>query len=213
MCPNNPIGTVDLYMVTHHGSDQSGSKALVHGVRPRVAVMQNGTRKGGSASAFDVMVSSPGFEDLWQLHWNYNGLIERNPAGVFIANVDDAATIAGILTAPPRGGGPGRGQGGQAGRAGQPGPAAQPAQPAAAPQPAQAGQPAPAAEPAQAAQPGRGGQAGGPAGAARGAAGGGRGRGGQPPHTPAYWIKISAESNGTFTVSNSRNGFSKTYTK
>ncbi len=31
MCPNNPIGTVDLYLVTHHGLDQSGSPVLVHG--------------------------------------------------------------------------------------------------------------------------------------------------------------------------------------
>jgi hypothetical protein len=27
----------------------------------------------------------------------------------------------------------------------------------------------------------------------------------------AYWIKVSAQSNGTFTVTNARNGFSKTY--
>jgi hypothetical protein len=27
----------------------------------------------------------------------------------------------------------------------------------------------------------------------------------------AYWIKLSAQQNGSFTVINSRNGFSKTY--
>jgi hypothetical protein len=27
----------------------------------------------------------------------------------------------------------------------------------------------------------------------------------------AYWIKLSAQSDGTFTVTNARNGFSKTY--
>jgi hypothetical protein len=27
----------------------------------------------------------------------------------------------------------------------------------------------------------------------------------------AYWFKISAQQDGTFTVSNTRNGFSKTY--
>jgi beta-lactamase superfamily II metal-dependent hydrolase len=194
MCPNNRVGTVDLYMVSHHGLDSSGSKALVHGIQPRVAVMQNGTRKGGTVQTFDTLQSSPGFEDLWQAHWSYNGLIERNPAGVFIANVDDAETIAGILTAPPRGGGAGRGgRGGQAGPTGRAGRAGQPGQPA------------------QAGPAGAGRQAGPPAG--RGGVGGGRGRGGQPPHTPAYWIKISAESNGTFTVTNSRNGFSQTYTK
>jgi competence protein ComEC len=36
-----------------------------------------------------------------------------------------------------------------------------------------------------------------------------------PPPThngPAYWIKVSAKSDGTFTVINQRNGFAKTYT-
>ena len=28
---------------------------------------------------------------------------------------------------------------------------------------------------------------------------------------PANWIKVSAEQNGSFTVTNNRNGFSKTY--
>ena len=86
MCPNNPVGTVDLYLVTHHGLANSGSDALVHGVRPRVAVMQNGTRKGGSVAAYQIMRASPGLEDIWQLHWSHNAGIEHNPAGVFIAN-------------------------------------------------------------------------------------------------------------------------------
>ena len=33
-----------------------------------------------------------------------------------------------------------------------------------------------------------------------------------PAHNgPAYWIKVSAQQDGTFTVTNSRNGFTKTY--
>ena len=33
-----------------------------------------------------------------------------------------------------------------------------------------------------------------------------------PVHSgPAYWIELSAQSDGTFTVTNARNGFSKTY--
>ncbi len=32
------------------------------------------------------------------------------------------------------------------------------------------------------------------------------------PHTgPANWIKVSAQQDGSFTVTNSRNGFTKTY--
>jgi hypothetical protein len=32
-----------------------------------------------------------------------------------------------------------------------------------------------------------------------------------PQHVPAYWIKVAAESDGTVSVTNSRNGFTKTY--
>jgi competence protein ComEC len=164
VCPSNPVGTVDIYFVTHHGLDASGAPPLVHGVQPRVAIMQNGTRKGAGAQAVATIRSSPGLEDLWQLHWSYNAGIEQNSAGVFIANVDDVATIANVLTAPPRGGGAGGGA------------------------------------------PGGGGPGGGAPG------GGGRGAGAGA-HTPAYWIKVSAKADGTFTVTNSRNGFSKTYAK
>ena len=104
MCPNNPIGTVDLYLVTHHGLDQSGSPVLVHALQPRVAVMQNGTRKGAGTQAMPTMRTSPGLEDIWQLHWSYGAGIEQNSAGVFIANVEDNATIAGILTVAGRAG-------------------------------------------------------------------------------------------------------------
>ncbi len=72
MCPNNLIGTVDLYIASHHGIDASGSPALVHGLQPRVAIEQNGTRKGGTLQTNKTLYSSPGFEDLWQLHWSYN---------------------------------------------------------------------------------------------------------------------------------------------
>ena len=144
VCPRNMIGTVDLYLVSHHGLDRSGSPALVHAVRPRVAVMQNGTRKGGPPSTFQTLRSSPGLEDIWTLHWSYAGGIEHNAPGVFIANVDSMATIASILSPTP------------------------------------------------------------------GAAGGPRS---DPAHTPAHWIRISALPDGSFTVTNSRNGFSRTYAK
>ena len=87
----------------------------MHGLQPRVAIMQNGTRKGGTVQTTKTLYSSPGFEDLWQLHWSYNAGIEYNPAGLFIANIDDPAVIAAVLTAPPgggRGGPPAGGPGG-----------------------------------------------------------------------------------------------------
>ena len=143
MCPTNRIGTVDLYLTSHHGLAKSGSPALVHALAPRVAIMNNGTRKGGEPDSFRVLFDSPGLENIWQLHWAYNVGLENSPA-TFVANVEDNATIAGVLVPPqtpaPRGGGFG------------------------------------------------------------GAA-----------HSPAYLLKVSAQQDGMFTVTNTRNGFSKTY--
>jgi hypothetical protein len=44
-----------------------------------------------------------------------------------------------------------------------------------------------------------------------GGARGGPGGFGGAAHTPAYLIKVSAQQDGTFTVTNTRNSFSKTY--
>ena len=149
MCPTNRIGSVDVYLTSHHGLDRSGSPVVVHALQPRVAVMNNGTRKGGAPQAFRVLHESPGLEDLWQLHWSHNAGLDNAPA-VFVANVDDNATVGSVLTASP-----GERQGG-----------------------------------------------------GRGAPPGG---GGAAAHTPAYLIKVAASSDGTFVVTNTRNGFQKTY--
>ena len=143
MCPVNRLGSVDLYLTSHHGLAQSGSPALVHALQPRVAVMNNGTLKGGAPDAFRVLHASPGLEDLWQLHWSWNARLE-NSAAVFIANIDDDASVANVFATPPEG--------------------------------------------------------------MRG-----RGRGGLPVHEPAYLIEVAAREDGSFTVTNTRNGFSKTY--
>jgi competence protein ComEC len=87
MCPTNKIGKVDIYIVSHHGSEPSGSAALVHGIAPRVAIMDNGEKKGGSAKAWSVVQSSPGLEDFWQLHYSEAGGSEHNLAPEFIANL------------------------------------------------------------------------------------------------------------------------------
>lgn len=145
MCPNNPIGTIDLYLTSHHGLDQSGSPALVHGIQPRVAIMNNGTRKGGQPDAMKVMHSSPGLEDLWQIHFSQLSGQEYTVPGMFIANGVDEQ------------------------------PAAMPIAAIAAPAPGP-GTPPP------------------------------------PVHNgAAYWIKVSAREDGSFTVTNARNGFSKAY--
>lgn len=89
MCPANPIGTVSVYLTSHHGLFQSGSPALVDAIHPRVAIMNNGARKGGSPAAWQIVKDSPGLEDLWQLHYSMEGGKEHNAPDSFIANVDE----------------------------------------------------------------------------------------------------------------------------
>ena len=85
MCPANVLGTVDLFMVSHHGYQASNSRLLVHSVRPRVALLNNSARKGGQPEVLDILRSSPGFQDLWQLHRS-TAAGEKNAPEDFIAN-------------------------------------------------------------------------------------------------------------------------------
>ena len=89
MCPNNPIGTVDLFVVSHHGQPISNAEVLVHAIEARVAIMNNGTRKGGQPEAMRVLYSAPGLEDLWQLHFSQLSGQEYTVPGLFIANPVD----------------------------------------------------------------------------------------------------------------------------
>jgi competence protein ComEC len=145
MCPTNRIGTADVLLGLHHGQGSSNSEVLVHALHPRVAIMNNGTRKGGEPEVMRTVHSSPGLEDLWQLHFSVLSGQEYTVPGMFIANTIDeqqSSIPVAPVAAPP------------------PGPGAPPA----------------------------------------------------PAHNgKAYWIKLSAAQDGSFTVTNARNGFSKTY--
>jgi competence protein ComEC len=145
MCPNNRIGTVDVLLGLHHGVDTSNSEVLVHALRPRVAIMNNGTRTGGQPEVMKTLHASPGLESVWQMHFSQLSGQEYTVPGMFIANLIDeplAAMPVGPIAAP------------------QPGPGAPPA----------------------------------------------------PLHNgTAYWIKVSAQPDGSFTVTNGRNGFNKNY--
>ena len=144
MCPNNPIGTVDLFVVSHHGQPISNAEVLVHAIEARVAVMNNGTRKGGQPEAMRVLYSAPGLEDLWQLHFSQLSGQEYTVPGLFIANpIDEVQDAMPIAPMPNRRG------------------------PEVPPRPAHDGE--------------------------------------------AYWIKVSGDAEGSFTVTNSRNGFTKEY--
>ena len=86
VCPNNLVGTVDLYLTTHHGTESSNIKAIVDALHPRVAIMNNGARKGGSPSVWQTVHDSPGLEGLWQLHYSEEGGADHNVAEEMIAN-------------------------------------------------------------------------------------------------------------------------------
>ena len=85
-CPRNKLGKVDIYIVSHHGWYQSGRAAMVNAIAPRVAIMDNGARKGGSPATWDVIEKSPRLENLWQLHFSEEGGEAHNVGEEFIAN-------------------------------------------------------------------------------------------------------------------------------
>jgi competence protein ComEC len=147
VCPNNSIGTVDLFLGLHHGQSSSNSPAIIHALHPLVAIMNDGTRKGGEPETMESIHTSPGFEDLWEMHFSLLSGQEYTVPGMFIANTYDDPQPA------------------------------MPIQPLAAPAPGPGVPPAPVH------------------------------------NGKAYWIKVSARRDGTFTVTNTRNGFSKTYKK
>jgi beta-lactamase superfamily II metal-dependent hydrolase len=90
-CPNNLLGTVDIYLTTHHGLNQSGPAVLVHALQPRVAIMNNGPTKGGEAAAMQIVRSSPGLEDFWQLHYAETAG-DANMPPAMIANLDASSS-------------------------------------------------------------------------------------------------------------------------
>ncbi len=87
MCPDNKLGTVDVYLTSHHGLKISGSPALVDALHPRVAIMNNGARKGGEAEAWQTVRQSPGLQDLWQLHYAEANGPQKNVSQDLIANM------------------------------------------------------------------------------------------------------------------------------
>ena len=89
VCPNNLIGPIDLYLTTHHGLDQSGAPVLVHAIQPRVAIMNNGPKKGGSVEAMRTVRSAPGLQDFWQVHYAMDSG-DANMPPAMIANLDDS---------------------------------------------------------------------------------------------------------------------------
>jgi competence protein ComEC len=90
VCPNNKLGAIDIYIVSHHGWYQSNSPAFLNAIAPRAAIMDNGAKKGGTPSAWDIIEKSHRLENLWQLHFSEEGGTAHNVAPEFIANPEGA---------------------------------------------------------------------------------------------------------------------------
>ena len=87
VCPNNLIGTVDVYLVNHHGFNLSNSRAFVDAIHPRVAIMDNGAHKAGSPEAWQTVHESPGLEDLYMLHTAEDSDAAHNSPAPLVANL------------------------------------------------------------------------------------------------------------------------------
>ena len=90
-CPKNLIGTVDVYLTTHHGQNISGLPMLVYAVKPRAVVMNNGAKKGGHVDTFQTLHHMPSPADLWQLHYAVDAGDNNSPEQ-FIANPDETTS-------------------------------------------------------------------------------------------------------------------------
>ena len=87
VCPVNKLGKFDVYIVSHHGLNQSGSPALVDAISPRVAIMDNGGHKGGAPATYETIEGSSRLKDLWQLHTAEASDAKHNVAESRIANL------------------------------------------------------------------------------------------------------------------------------
>lgn len=86
MIPNNPLGRVEMFMVTHHGLPVSNNPVLVKAIDPHVAVMCNGPTKGGAAETQRTLRAVKSLEAVYQLHRNVELKPEEQTPAEFIAN-------------------------------------------------------------------------------------------------------------------------------
>lgn len=104
-CPDNKVGTVDAYVVTHHAQSfpksmgeyywglSCCSPAEVWGLHPRVAILSMGAggHREGDGAAMETIEKSPGFENLWQTEKiKSGGEASYNAPDDYIANIGQA---------------------------------------------------------------------------------------------------------------------------
>jgi beta-lactamase superfamily II metal-dependent hydrolase len=116
-CPINRIGTVTLYQSGRHGAfDGAGAPALLGAIKPQVAVINNGPRKGlgqtddtiksttppgvktqpYERNGYARLASVPGIEGIWQGHLSLlDSDPKHNTSPDMIANLEDTAECKG----------------------------------------------------------------------------------------------------------------------
>jgi beta-lactamase superfamily II metal-dependent hydrolase len=87
--PSDKIGLVDVYQSTHHGLEISNNPVVIHTVQPRVAIFNNGARKGCHPSVTATLRRVPGIQAIYQIHRNLNAGAQENADPEFIANPDE----------------------------------------------------------------------------------------------------------------------------
>ncbi len=88
VCPNNLIGNVDAYLLTHHADIDTNIPPVLAALRPRVAISNNGGYKGGSPQTFVSLRERSEVEGVWQLHKAMRYGADENVPDAFIANLD-----------------------------------------------------------------------------------------------------------------------------
>jgi beta-lactamase superfamily II metal-dependent hydrolase len=91
VCPRDKVGSVDLLIVSHHGSNLSNSPALLHALEPRIAVMDNGANKGADVETYETVSRSPRLKRLWQLHFAEHADTHHNVPDAYVANASSGS--------------------------------------------------------------------------------------------------------------------------
>jgi competence protein ComEC len=87
VCPFNLVGNVDVYQVNHHGLDVSNNPVLIKSLKPKVAVINNGPKKGCMPGTYGTLKTLDGLQSIYQLHRNERPDGDKNNTeGEYIAN-------------------------------------------------------------------------------------------------------------------------------
>jgi len=89
-CPRNLVGAVDVYQVDHHGVDSSNNPVLVQALKPQVAIIDNGPRKGAEAGTVATLKGNRDIKAIYQLHRNVRTSEKENAPADFVANDEEA---------------------------------------------------------------------------------------------------------------------------